>query len=57
MLTPAQCQWASEHDWFVAYSGSTIIVVDRVVDADGVCHEACLTWDKSFRELRLWAGY
>jgi hypothetical protein len=57
MLTEAQITWAEQHDWFGGRVGDTIEVVDRWVDATGTSGEDRIIWSKSFRELRLWAGY
>lgn len=58
MLTKEQIRWAASHDWFVADClNGTIQVRDVVVWADGHITEDYITWTKSFRELREWAGY
>lgn len=59
MLTPSQVQWASRHDWFIAYQDNgQIIVADRWFDCNsGRTGSELILWDRSFSALRLWAGY
>jgi len=58
MLTEQQIKWASQHDWFVSRVGNTIEVVDRWFNVNTKeSGEDYIVWDKSFRELRDWAGY
>ena len=57
MLTERQIKWAASHDWFVATNlDGTIIVRDEYV-LDGALFTAEIIWNKSFSELRDWAGY
>lgn len=56
-LSPAQITWAKSHDWFYATNPSgNIIVFDRYTK-DGQHFEDTIIWDRSFGELRRWAGY
>lgn len=57
MFTPAQIAWIKSHDWFYAVNPSgKVIVFDRYTK-DGQHFEDTIVWDKSFSELRRWAGY
>jgi hypothetical protein len=58
-LTKSQVRWAASHDWFVADLGNGLIqIVDSWVNIKtGERGEDVLVWDKSFAELRSWAGY
>lgn len=56
-LSAAQITWAKSHDWFYATNSSgKIIVFDRYTKDDQY-FEDTIVWDKSFGELRSWAGY
>jgi hypothetical protein len=55
-LTAQQILWARQHDWFLHKQGDMIVVLDRYTQ-HGKCHEEEIVWDKSFKELRDWAGY
>jgi hypothetical protein len=58
-LSRQQVEWAKGHDWFVADLGSGLIqVVDRWVNINtGDRGNDLIVWDKTFSELRDWAGY
>ncbi len=57
MLTERQIKWAASHDWFVKDNGDgTIIVRDKYMFS-GFLFTDEITWNKSFSELRDWAGY
>ena len=60
MLTAQQIKWAAQHDWFVCDNGDgTITVRDTyMVMGGGPARQDTLIWeDRSFAELRSWAGY
>ena len=57
MLTAAQIEWASRHDWFVrAYADGSILVRD-IWTENGKTHDKLNVWRESFAALRDWAGY
>jgi hypothetical protein len=56
-LTEKQISWAADHDWFGSHNeDGTITIFDRYTQ-NGQYFEQMLVWNKSFRELRIWAGY
>jgi hypothetical protein len=57
-LTEKQIAWAKSHDWFYGTNPSgEILVLDRYTTKNGAYHEDTIVWNKSFGELRNWAGY
>jgi hypothetical protein len=56
-LTARQIEWAKTHDWFYATNPSGLIIVLDRYTKDGQSFEDTITWDRSFKELRDWAGY
>lgn len=57
MLTKQQKAWARQHDWYYAERPDGKIVVFDRYTKDGVSYEDTIVWEKSFSELRNWAGY
>lgn len=56
-LSLSQIRWATEHDWFVKSNNDGTITVMERYSMNGQSFENEIIWDKSFNELREFAGY
>lgn len=56
MLTTSQNLWAASHDWYVSCENGKLKVKDCYTQ-NGKYVENVIEWNKSFAELRNWAGY
>lgn len=56
-LTASQIKWAKSHDWYIGMNASGFLVVADRYTKGGEHFEDIITWRKSFKALRAWAGY
>ena len=55
-MTKQQINFASYHDWYISNDGESVLVMDIVLNEDGLLTEETKRFT-NFEALLVWAGY